>query len=127
VDGWLHTGDLARRDEEGDYYIVGRLKDMIKSGGENIYPSEVEDVMRSHPDIAEAALIPVPDPKWGKVDRAIVVLRPGTSLSQADLIDWLREKMARYKVPKSMAFVDALPNTAANKVDKQALIEQYGS
>jgi fatty-acyl-CoA synthase len=127
VDGWLHTGDLARRDEEGDYYIVGRIKDMIKPGGENIYPSEVEDVMRSHPDIAEAALIPVPDPKWGEVGRAIVVLRPGTSLSQADLIDWLREQMAHYKVPKSIVSVDALPKTAANKVDKQQLIEQYGT
>lgn len=125
VDGWLHTGDLARRDEEGDYYIVGRLKDMIKSGGENIYPAEVEDVMHSHPDIAEAALIPVPDPKWGEVGRAIVVLKPGTSPTQADLIDWLREHMAHYKVPKSIVFVDTLPKTAANKVDKQQLIEQY--
>jgi fatty-acyl-CoA synthase len=127
VGGWLHTGDLARRDAEGDYYIVGRLKDMIKSGGENIYPAEVEDVMHQHPDIAEAALIPVPDPKWGEVGRAIVVLRPGASLIQAELIDWLREQMAHYKVPKSIVFVDAIPKTAANKMDKQALIEQYRS
>ena len=95
---------------------------MIKSGRENMYPSEVEDVMRSHTDTAEAALIPVPDPKAGEVGRAVVVLRPGTSLSQADLIGWLREQMAHYKVPKSIAFVDALPNTAANKVDRQALV-----
>jgi fatty-acyl-CoA synthase len=127
VDGWLHTGDLARRDEDGDYYIVGRLKDMIKSGGENIYPAEVEDVMHSHPDIAEAALIPVPDPKWGEVGRAIIVLKPGASLTQADLFDWLREHMAPYKAPKSVVFVDTLPKTAANKVDKHQLIEQYGS
>jgi fatty-acyl-CoA synthase len=83
-------------------------------------------VMHSHPDISEAALIPVPDPKWGEVGRAIVVLKSGTSLTQADLIDWLHEQMAHYKVPKSIVFVDTLPKTAANKVDKQALIEQYG-
>jgi len=127
VDGWLHTGDLARRDEDGDYYIVGRLKDMIKSGGENIYLAEVEDVMHSHPDITEAALIPVPDPKWGEMGWAIIVLKPGASLTQADLVDWLREQMAPYKVPKSVVFVDTLPKTAANKVDKHQLIEQYGS
>ncbi|MGB5932522.1 MAG: long-chain fatty acid--CoA ligase [Anaerolineae bacterium] len=127
VDGWLHTGDLARRDEDGCYYIVGRLKDMIKSGGENIYPTEVEDLMHSHPAIVEAVLIPVPDPKWGEVGRAIIVLKPGARLTQADLIDWLREQMAHYKVPKSVVFVDALPKTAANKVDKRQLIEQYGS
>jgi fatty-acyl-CoA synthase len=127
VAGWLHTGDLARRDEEGYYYIVGRLKDMIKSGGENIYPAEVEDVIHSHPAVAEATLIPVSDPKWGEVGRAIVVLKPGLSLTEADLIGWLREKMAHYKVPKSVVFADALPKTAANKVDKRQLIEQYGA
>jgi fatty-acyl-CoA synthase len=125
VDGWLHTGDLARRDQEGNYYIVGRLKDMIKSGGENIYPAEVEDVMHSHPAIAAAALIPVPDPKWGEVGRAIVVLKPGAKLTQEDLIAWLREQMAHFKAPKSIVFADELPKTAANKVDKRQLIEQY--
>ena len=126
VDGWLHTGDLARRDEDGDHYIVGRLKDMIKSGGENIYPAEVEDVMHSHPAVAEAALIPVPDPKWGEVGRAIIVLKPAASLTAADLIAWLRERMANYKAPRSVVFVDALPKTGANKVDKPKLIEEYG-
>lgn len=123
VDGWLRTGDLARRDEDGDHYIVGRLKDMIKSGGENIYPVEVEDVMHSHPAVAEAALIPVPHPKWGEVGRAVVVLKPGASLGREELEDWLREQMAHYKVPKSVVFVDALPKTPANKVDKQKLVE----
>ena len=127
VDGWLRTGDLARRDEDGDYYIVGRLKDMIKSGGENIYPAEVEDVMHSHPAVAEAALIPVPDPKWGQVGWAIVALKPGGSLSESNLIEWLRERMAHYKTPKSVVFVGTLPKTGANKVDKQLLIEQYGA
>ena len=127
VDGWLHTGDLARRDEAGDYYIVGRLKDMIRSGGENIYPAEVEDLMHSHSDIAEAALIRVPDLKWGEVGRAVIVLKPGAGLTEADLIDWLRERMAHYKVPKSVVFVDTFPKTAANKVDKQKLIERYAS
>lgn len=127
VDGWLHTADLARRDEVGYYYIVGRLQDMIKSGGENVYPVEVEDVMHSHPDIAEAALIPVRDPKWGDVGWAIVLLKPGAKLTQDGLIDWLRERRTHFKVPKSVVFVDTFPKTAANKVDKQELIEQYGS
>jgi fatty-acyl-CoA synthase len=127
VDGWLRTGDLARRDKAGDYYIVGRLKDMIKSGGENIYPAEVEDMMHSHPLVAEAALIPVPHPTWGEVGRAIVVCKPGSTLSADDLSEWLREQMARYKVPKSFVFVDGLPKTGANKVDKEQLIELYGS
>jgi fatty-acyl-CoA synthase len=125
VDGWLRTGDLARRDENGDYFIVGRLKEMIKSGGENIYPAEVEDVMHSHPCVAEAALVPVPDPKWGEVGRAIVVLKPDAELTPAALITWLRERMAHFKVPKSAVFVDSLPKTAANKVDKQLLSERY--
>jgi fatty-acyl-CoA synthase len=127
VDGWLHTGDLARRDEEGDYMIVGRLKDMIKSGGENIYPAEVEDVMHSHEAVAEAALIPRPDPKWGEVGCAVVVLKPGAALSEAELIAWLRERMARYKVPKHVMFADELPKTPANKVDKRILGEQYAT
>jgi fatty-acyl-CoA synthase len=126
VGGWLQTGDLARKDEDGDYYIVGRLKDMIKSGGENIYPSEVEDVIHSHPAISEAALIPVPDPKWGEVGRAIVSLKSGNALQEEEFILWLREQMAHYKVPKSVVIIDELPKTAANKPDKQRLVEDYG-
>jgi len=95
-------------------------------GGDSIYPAEVVDLMHSHPDIAEAALIPVPDPKWGKLGQAIVVLKPGASLAEADLTDWLRERRAHDKVPESVAFVHTFPKTAANKVDKQKLIEHYG-
>ncbi len=126
VDGWLHTGDLARRDAEGYYTIVGRLKDMIISGGENIYPAEVESVMHVHPAVAEAALIGVPHEKWSEVGRAIVVRRPGTSLSEAELIDFVGQRLANYKVPKSVVVVDELPKTGANKVDKKVLVEKYG-
>jgi fatty-acyl-CoA synthase len=126
VDGWLRTGDLARRDGDGCYYIVGRSKDMIKSGGENIYPAEVEDVMHSHPAVAAAALIPVPDPKWGEVGRAIIALKPGASLPEEELMAFLRDRLAHYKVPKSVVYVDEIPKTPASKVDKQLLIEQYG-
>ena len=126
VDGWLHTGDLAVCDDEGYYTIVGRLKDMIISGGENVYPAEVESVMYRHPAIKEAALIGVPDDKWGEVGRAVVVVEPGTALDEAGLIAFLREHLARYKVPKSAVFVDALPKTGAGKIDKKALVERYG-
>ncbi|MBN2472028.1 MAG: AMP-binding protein, partial [Anaerolineae bacterium] len=126
VDGWLRTGDLASRDSEGYYTIVGRLKDMIISGGENIYPAEVESVMHAHPVVAEAALIGVPDETWGEVGRAVVALAAGHSLTADELVEFLRGRLARYKVPKSVVFVDALPKTGAGKVDKSALVARYG-
>lgn len=126
IDGWLHTGDLAVRDAEGYHTIVGRLKDMIISGGENIYPAEVESVLYRHPAIKEAALIGVPDEHWGEVGRAIVVTEPGQALSAEELLAFLREHLARYKVPKSVVFVDALPKTGAGKIDKKVLAQQYG-
>jgi len=125
-DGWLHTGDLAARDAEGYTTIVGRLKDMIISGGENVYPAEIESVMYRHPAIKEAALIGVPDARWGEVGRAIVVVEPGTALTAEALLAFLRERLAGFKVPKSVVFADALPKTGAGKIDKKALAEQYG-
>jgi len=126
VDGWLHTGDLARRDSEGYYFIVGRSKDLIISGGENIYPAEVESVLHAHPAVAEAALIGVPDDKWGEVGRAIVVGQRDAALTADDLSEFCQTRLARYKIPKSFVLVDALPKTAAGKIDKKALQEQYG-
>jgi fatty-acyl-CoA synthase len=127
IDGWLHTGDLARRDSEGYYTIVGRSKDMIISGGENIYPAEVESVLHANPDVAEAALIGVPDEKWGEVGRAIVVLQSGAVLTADDLNAFCQPRLARYKIPKSYVFVDSLPQTAAGKIDKKLLQEKYGA
>ncbi|MDE3091419.1 MAG: AMP-binding protein, partial [Chloroflexota bacterium] len=124
-DGWLRTGDLARRDAEGYYTIVGRSKDMIISGGENIYPAEVESVLHANPAVTEAALIGVPDAKWGEVGRAIVVLQNGARLSAEELIAFCQLRLARYKIPKSIVFVDALPKTAAGKIDKKVLVEKY--
>jgi fatty-acyl-CoA synthase len=126
VDGWLHTGDLARVDAEGYYYIVGRLKEMIISGGENVYPVEVEGVLAGHPAVVAVALIGVPDDRWGEVGRAIVVRRPGVEVSAEGLIAFARERLARFKVPKSVVFVDALPMTGAGKIDKRLLSAQYG-
>lgn len=124
-DGWLHTGDLARRDAEGYYYIVGRLKDMIISGGENVYPAEVESILHAHPDVVEATLIGVPDPLWGEVGLACVVRRPGAGVTAEEIIAFCRERLAGYKVPKAVVFLDELPKTGAGKVDKQALRERY--
>ncbi len=126
-DGWLHTGDLAARDAEGYTTIVGRLKDMIISGGENVYPAEIESVLHRHPAIKEAALIGVPDARWGEVGRAVVVVEPGAALTAEDLLAFLREHLAGFKVPRSVVFADALPKTGAGKIDKKALAERYGS
>jgi fatty-acyl-CoA synthase len=125
-DGWLHTGDLAVRDEEGYYTIAGRLKDMIISGGENIYPAEVESALAAHPAVAGVALIGVPDPQWGEVGRAVVAPAPGAEVTEAELIAFARSRLARYKAPKSVVFVDSLPLTGANKVDKERLRDEYG-
>jgi fatty-acyl-CoA synthase len=122
---WLHTGDLARHDAEGYYYIVGRSKDMFISGGENVYPAEVESVLHAHPAVAETAVVGIPHEKWGEVGRAVVVVRPGAHLSESELLDFVRERLAAYKVPKSVVFVSELPKTGANKVDKKLLMEKY--
>jgi fatty-acyl-CoA synthase len=121
VDGWLHTGDLARSDVDGCVTIVGRSKDMIISGGENIYPAEIESAIAAHPDVVEAALIGVPDERWGEVGRAFVVVRAGANLDETALQAFLRVRLAKYKLPKTIVFMDALPRTGPGKVDKRAL------
>ena len=123
---WLHSGDAAMYDEEGFYYIVDRWKDMFISGGENVYPAEVENVIYHHPAVAEVAVIGVPHPRWQEVGRALVVLKEGQALEEAEIIEFCQGKLAKYKIPKSVVFVDALPRTAAGKVLKRELREMYG-
>ncbi|MBX3065737.1 MAG: long-chain fatty acid--CoA ligase [Anaerolineae bacterium] len=122
--GWFHTGDLARRDEEGYFFIVDRVKDMYISGGENVYPAEVEQALYRHPSVHMCAVIGVPEPTWGEVGKAFVVLKAGTSASADDLIDFLRTRLARFKVPQSVEFIDALPISAAGKILKRELRER---
>jgi fatty-acyl-CoA synthase len=125
VDGWFHTGDMAHRDADGFYYIDGRYKDMIKSGGENIYAAEVEAVYRSHPAVKDAALIGKPDPKWGEVGLMIVVPEAGQQVSEAELKEFCLDKLARFKIPKAVIFADGLPYSAYGKVEKAKLKENY--
>ncbi len=120
-EGWLHTGDLARQDEDGYFYVIGRSKDMYISGGENVYPAEVESMLHAHPAVAEAAVIGVPHEKWGEVGKAFVVIETGQSLSAAGLLDFLRPRLAKYKLPQAVVFVPALPKTAIGKIDKKIL------
>jgi fatty-acyl-CoA synthase len=126
VDGWLHSGDVAMRDADGFYYIVDRVKDMYISGGENVYPAEVENVIYQLPQVAETAVIGVPDDKWGEVGRALVAVKAGQALTEAEIIDHCRANLAKYKVPKSVVFVPALPRNPAGKVVKGDLRAAYG-
>jgi fatty-acyl-CoA synthase len=121
ADGWFHTGDLARRDEEGFYYIAGRKKDMLISGGVNIYPAEIEGELLLHPAVKDAAVAGVPDDTWGEVGAAFVVVREGMSVTSDDLAAFLAERLAKYKIPRRWTFVDALPRTAYGKVVKGEL------
>lgn len=123
--GWFHTGDLARMDEDGDLYIVDRKKDMFISGGENVYPAEVENVIFELSQIAETAVIGLKDKKWGEVGRAIVALKQGEQLNEEEVLGFLKERLAKFKVPKSVVFVDQLPRNAAGKVLKNTLREMY--
>jgi fatty-acyl-CoA synthase len=125
VDGWLHSGDAAKFDDEGFYYIVDRWKDMFISGGENVYPAEVENVIYEHPAVSEVAVIGVPHPKWQEVGKAIVVLKGGFESTEDEIIQFCHDKLARFKIPKSVAFVEILPRTAAGKVLKRELREQF--
>ncbi|WP_374029546.1 long-chain fatty acid--CoA ligase [Bdellovibrio bacteriovorus] len=121
-DGWLYTGDLVRRDSEGYYYVVGRKKDMFISGGENVYPPEIEQILRSHPSVLEAAVIGVPDEKWGEVGKAFVVAKD-SSLSIDDLHNHCVQNLAKFKIPKHFVFLQALPKGDSGKVLKRKLTE----
>lgn len=120
-DGWYHTGDVARQDADGYVYIVGRKKNVINSGGQNIYPREVEEVLFAHPDLEEVALVGIPDPYWGEVAHGFVVLRQGAVLDSEALRDWCKARMTPYKVPKEFHFLAVLPKVASDKIDTKAL------
>ena len=123
--GWFHTGDLARIDDDGFFFIVDRKKDMFISGGENVYPVEIEKALYEHPAVAQCAVIGMPDDRWGEVGKAIVVLKPGAIATEEELIEYLKSRLAKFKVPKSVAFVDALPLSAAGKILKRELREMF--
>ena len=122
--GWLHSGDVATVDEEGFVMIVDRIKDMIISGGENIYPAEVEAVLYEHPAIAECAVVGVPDERWGEVGRALVVLRDGAAATPEEILCFLDGRLARYKIPRTVVVVDTLARNASGKLLRRTLREQ---
>ncbi|HXH09155.1 MAG TPA: fatty acid--CoA ligase [Alphaproteobacteria bacterium] len=125
-DGWLHTGDLATADEEGYIYIVDRQKDMIITGGENVFSTEVENVLYTHPAILEAAVVGVPDEQWGEAIKAIVVLKPGASATEEEIIAYCRSRIAHFKAPRSVDFFEgALPKSGSGKILKRELREKY--
>jgi len=126
IDGWLHTGDMGKRDEEGYLYVVDRKKDMIISGGENIYPREIEELLHTHPKIEDVAVIGVPDDRWGETVKAVVVLKKGEALSKEDLIAFCRERLAHYKCPRHIDFVKELPKTSTGKIIKRVIRERHG-
>ncbi len=125
--GWLHSGDVAVRDPGGFLRIIDRTKDMIVSGGFNVYPREVEDIIAEHPAIAQVAVIGVPHPKWGEAVKALVVLREGHHVSSQELIERVTARKGAYQAPKSVDFIDAIPQTAVGKPDKKVLRARYGS
>lgn len=123
--GWMHTGDAGVLDDEGYLFIQDRVKDMVVSGGENIYPRAVEDVLFQHPAVAEVAVIGVPDEQWGETIKAVVVLRPGMTATEEDMMDFCRGKLGGFERPRSVDFVAALPRTPSGKVLKRVLREPY--
>lgn len=127
ADGWFHTGDLARVDEDGFFFIVDRKKDMFISGGENVYPAEIEQVLYAHLAVQQCAVIGVHDERWGEVGKACVVLKPGATASEEELIAFLRSRLARYKVPKSVELLDQLPLSPAGKILKRELRQAHGA
>jgi long-chain acyl-CoA synthetase len=125
-DGWLYTGDLASVDEEGYLYIVDRKKDMIITGGENVFSTEVENALYKHPAILEAAVVGVPDVTWGEAIKAVVVLKPGMKATAEDIISHCRNHIAHFKVPRSVDFYEgALPKSGSGKILKRELREKY--
>jgi acyl-CoA synthetase (AMP-forming)/AMP-acid ligase II len=126
-DGWFHTGDAGSVDADGFVSIRDRIKDMIVSGGENVYPAELESVLMGHPAVADVAVIGVPDDRWGETVKAIVVRAPGAELTEDELIEWSRGRLAGYKRPRSVDFADAIPRNPSGKILKRELREPYWS
>jgi long-chain acyl-CoA synthetase len=124
VDGWLKTGDVAVRDDDGSYFIVDRKKDLILRGGYNVYPREVEEVLYAHPAVAEAAVIGVPDERLGEEVQAVVALKPGASATPDELVAHCRERVAAFKYPRSVVIVDALPKGPTGKILKREIRAQ---
>jgi fatty-acyl-CoA synthase len=124
-DGWMHTGDAAYIDEDGFIFIYDRVKDMIVTGGENVYPAEVENAIFGHPQVADIAVIGVPDEKWGEAVKAVVVAKPGAPHDADSILAWARERIAGYKVPKSIDFVEAIPRNITGKILRRELRKPY--
>jgi fatty-acyl-CoA synthase len=120
-DGWLFTGDLARMDDDGYVYIVDRKKNMFISGGENVYPAEVEKALFSHPGVLDAAVIGIPDKKWGEVGKAFIEMKEGHAITADNIRTFLADKLARYKIPQHIEFIQKLPKTASGKIKKNLL------
>ncbi len=125
-DGWVYTGDIARQDEEGYYYIVGRKKNMFISGGENVFPPEIESRLYEMPEINEACVIPVPDDKWGEVGKAVIKFKEEEQLEKTEIIDYLEDRLAGYKVPKYVAFIEKMPKNDVGKIEAAKVAEQFG-
>jgi fatty-acyl-CoA synthase len=122
--GWLHSGDLAAKDENGNYRITGRLKDMIIRGGENIYPKEIEEFIYTHPAVSDVQVIGVPDARYGEAVMACIVLKDGIKISEKEMSDYIKSHMARHKVPQYIEFVDSFPMNAAGKILKYKMREE---
>ena len=124
-DGWMRTGDAAFVDKDGYFFVYDRVKDMIVTGGENVYPAEVENAVFGHPSVADVAVIGVPDDKWGEAVKAVVVLKPGAGADEASIIAWARQNVAAYKTPKSIDFVETIPRNASGKILRRELRKPY--
>ena len=124
AEGWLHSGDLARRDKDGNYYITGRLKDMIIRGGENIYPKEIEEFIYTHPAVQDVQVIGVPDKRYGEEALACIILKEGQNVTVDEMFDYIKASLARHKVPRYIEFVDAFPMNAAGKILKYKMREE---
>ena len=124
--GWLYSGDLAYFDEDGEIRVVERKKECITSGGEKIFPLEVEEILHTHPKIKDVCVIGVPDDTWGSIVRAVVVLKEGEEATEEEIIEWCKGKMAGYKKPKSIVFADSLPVSPVGKVQRSRVKEIHG-
>lgn len=124
-DGWLHTGDIAKMDQDGFLYIMDRKKDMIISGGENIYPAEIEDSLLANPKVGDVGVIGYPHEVWGEAVKAVVVVNEGEELTEEELIEWCRDKIGRFKIPKKVVFTDTIPRTPTGKILKRVLREDF--